>query len=46
MLSPSLFNIFSEHILRKALDDFDGIVTVGGRKIANLRFADGIMLIS
>ena len=46
ILSPNLFNIFSEQIMRSALADFDGTVTVGGRKITNLRYADDIVLIS
>ena len=46
ILSPSLFNIFSEQIMRTALDDFDGTITVGGRKIINLRYADDIVLTS
>ena len=32
--------------MRKALDDLDGTVTVGGRKVTNLHYADDIVLIS
>jgi len=45
-LSPSLFNLFLERIMTDALYNFDGRVSIGGRKICNLRFADGIDLIA
>ena len=37
LLSPTLFNILSE-----ALEEHDGKVSIGGRNITNLRFADDI----
>ena len=46
ILSPSPFNILSEQIMRTALDDFDGNITIGGRKITNLRYADDIVLVA
>ena len=46
ILYPSLFNIFSEQIMRTALDDVDRTIKVGGRKITNLRYPDDIVLIS
>ena len=42
LLSLNLFNIFFEQIMSNALEEHDGKVSVGGRNIANLRFADGI----
>ena len=42
LLSPTLYNIFLERIMTDALDDHEGTVSVGGRTIANLRFADDI----
>ena len=42
LLSPTLFNIFLERIMHEALEDHEGTVTVGGRLITNLRFADDI----
>ena len=42
LLSPTLFNIFLERIISDALEEHDGKVTIGGRNITNLRFADGI----
>ena len=40
LLSPTLFNIFLERIMSEALECHDGSVSIGGRKITNLRFAD------
>lgn len=42
LLSPALFNVFLERIMTDALEDHEGPVTIGGRTITNLRFADGI----
>ena len=42
LLSPILFNIFLERIMADALEDHEGIVSIGGRAITNLRFADDI----
>ena len=42
ILSPTLFNIFLERIMAGALEDHEGTVSVGGRTITNLRFADDI----
>ena len=40
--SPTLFNIFLERIVSDALEEHDGKVSIGGRNITNLRFADDI----
>ena len=42
LLSPTLFNIFLEMIMSDALEDHEGTVSIGGRTITNLRFADDI----
>ena len=42
LLSPTLFNIFLERIRTDALEDHEGSVSIGGRTIKNLRFADDI----
>ena len=42
LLKPTLFNIFLEWIMSDALEEHDGKVTIGGRNITNLRFADDI----
>ena len=42
LLSPILFNIFLARIMADALEDHEGTVSIGGRTITNLRFADDI----
>ena len=42
LLSPTLFNIFLERIMTDALEDHEGTVSIGGRTITKLRFADDI----
>ena len=42
LLSPTLFNIFLERIMTNTLEDHEGTVSIGGRTIINLRFADDI----
>ena len=46
VLSPHLFNIYSESIMRKALHDSEGEVMVAGHKVTNLRYADDVVLIA
>ena len=42
LISPTLFNIFLERIMTDALQDHEGTVSIGGRMIINLCFADDI----
>ena len=42
LLSPTPFNIFLERITIDASEDHEGTVSIGGRTITNLRFADDI----
>ena len=42
LLSPTRFNIFLERIMSDALEEHDGKLSIGGRNITNLRFADDI----
>ena len=42
LLSPTLFNIFLERIMTDALEGHEGTVSIRGRAITNLRFADDI----
>ncbi|KAK2193587.1 hypothetical protein NP493_11g04006 [Ridgeia piscesae] len=42
VLTPTLFNIFLERIMTDALNDHEGTIRIGGRKITNLRFAGDI----
>ena len=44
LLSPVLFNLFLETIMLEALEDYQPSVSIGGRDICNLRFADDIDL--
>ena len=46
LLSPTLFNIYLEYIMMEALDGFEGSVSIGGRTVTNLRFADDIDLVA
>ena len=40
LLSPLLFSIYAEHMMKEALDDSENGVKVGGRLIQDVRFAD------
>ena len=42
LLSPTLFNMFLERIMTDALEDHEGTVSIGGRTITNLCFADDV----
>jgi len=42
LLSPTLFNIFLERIMTEALENHHSTVSIGGRIITDLRFADDI----
>jgi len=45
-LSPCLFNILAEQVMRKALHGYKDGFRIGGRIINNLRYADDIVLVS
>ena len=40
LLSPTLFNIFHEHIISDAIEELYGIVSIVGWVVTSLRFAD------
>ena len=42
LLSPTIFNICLKRIISDALEGHEGTVSIGGRIITNLRFADDI----
>ena len=47
LLSPCLFNLYAEHIMRNAgLDELQAGIKIGGRNINNLRYADGTTLMA
>ena len=46
ILSPQVFNIYGEYIIREALEHWTGGISIGGRRISNLRYADDTTLIA
>ena len=45
LLSPILFNLFLRKIIQETLHDHYTSLSIGGRPICNLRFADDIDLV-
>lgn len=46
VLSPLLYNVYSEVVMRSVLESWDGGVKIGGKRFSNLRFADDTLLIA
>ena len=46
ILSPLLFNIYAERIMRDILEKWDKCISIGGRKVTNLRYSDDTTLIA
>ena len=46
VLSPHLFNILAEMVMRDTLDGFQGGLQIRGRIVTNLRYADDIILLA
>ena len=47
ILSPCLFNLYAEYIMRNAgLDEVQAGIKIAGRNISNLRYADDTMLMA
>ena len=47
LLSPCLFNLYPEHIMRSAgLDELQAEIKIGGRNINNLRYVDDTTLMA
>ena len=46
ILPPLLFNIYAENIMREGLEDWDRGISIGGRRITNLIYADDTPLIA
>ena len=44
--SPYLFNAYAEYIMRLALTDYDKGISIGGRTINNLRYADDTTMLA
>ena len=45
-LSPVEFNLYAEDIMRRTLENDDGGIAVGGRRISNIRYADDTTLVA
>ena len=47
LLSPCVFNLYAEHIVRNSgLDELQAGIKIGGRNINNLRYADDTTLMA
>ena len=47
ILSPCLFNLYAEYIMRNArLDEAQAVIKISGRNISNLRYADDTTLMA
>jgi len=46
VLSPCLFNILAEMVMRHTVDGFQGGLQIGGQIIMNLCYADDIILLT
>lgn len=46
ILSPVLFNIYGEYIIRKTVENWEGGFPIGGKRICNLRYADDTVLLT
>ena len=46
VLSPYLFNILAEMVMREVLEGYKGGFQIGGRRVTNLRYADDIILLA
>ena len=46
IVSPILFNIYGEYIIRKVMHGWKGGITIGGRKITNLIYADDPLILA
>ena len=46
VLSPYLFNVLAEMVMREALESYKGGIQLGGRRLTNLRYADDIVLLA
>ena len=43
-MSPNLYNIYAEDIMREVLQNYEAGVKIGGVRYSNLRFADDTTL--
>ena len=46
IVSPHLFNLYSVNVMRNALEDYIGDVSIGGKTVTNRRYADDVVPIA
>ena len=46
VLSPCLFNLYAEYIMRNGLDEAQARIKIAGRNVNNLRYADDTTLMA
>ena len=46
ILSPLLFNVYAANIMREALEEWERGISIGGRMVTNLRYADDTTLLA
>lgn len=46
VLSPLLFNVYSEYIFREALEDVDEGILLNGKRLNNIRYADDTVIMA
>ena len=46
ILSPLLFNIYAENIIREAFEEWESGISIGGRMVTHLRYADDTRLLA
>ena len=46
IVSPCLFNLYAEYIIRNGLDEEQAGIKIAGRNINNLRYADNTILMA
>src|SRR6218665_1734655 len=46
VISPNVFNIMAEVVMREGMDGWEGGVHIAGRRLTNLRYADDIVLLA
>jgi len=45
-LSPYLFSVLAEMVMKVTLDGFQGVLQIGGRMVTNLCYTDDIILLA
>ena len=46
ILTPTLFNLYAEYIMRRVLENWNGGLSIGGYKLSNLRYTDDNTLVA